>query len=46
MLGMFDKVKPLLTPKPKIQVPRPDNVVFRMHYKVTQTFIHFHFPGE
>ncbi len=34
MLSMFKGVTPYLTPKPKTLVPRPDNVVFRMHYRV------------
>jgi len=35
MLGMFSKVQPYLVPKPKVDVPRPDNAVFRFHYKYT-----------
>lgn len=35
MLGLFGSVKPFLKPKPKIKVPRPDNLVFRMHYRLT-----------
>jgi len=35
MLGMFNSVKPYVVPKPKVDVPRPDNAVFRLHYKLT-----------
>ena len=37
MLGMFSKVQPYLVPKPKVDVPRPDNAVFRFHYKASNT---------
>jgi len=32
---MFSQVQPYIVPKPKAEVPRPDNVVFKLHYKVT-----------
>ena len=35
MLGMFNSVKPYVVPKPKVDVPRPDNAVFRLHYKAS-----------
>lgn len=35
MLSMFKDVRPYLVPKPKAEVPRPDNLVFKLHYKVT-----------
>ena len=34
MYALFGNVKPYLKPKPKGQVPRPDNLVFKLHYKV------------
>jgi len=34
-LGLFGKVTPYIKPKRKVDVPRPDNFVFRLHYKVT-----------
>ena len=34
-MKLFDDVKPLVSSKPKVQVPRPDNVVFKLHYKLT-----------
>ena len=34
MLGLFGKVTPYIKPKRKVDVPRPDNFVFRLHYKV------------
>ncbi len=36
MLKLFGNVKPMVAPKPKIQVPRPDNIVFRLHYRVRE----------
>jgi len=35
MLGIFAGVRPYLTPKPPAEVPRPDNFIFKLHYKVT-----------
>ena len=36
MLGLFSKVTPYITKKKKNGVPhpRPDNTVFKLHYKV------------
>ena len=34
MLGLFKQVEPYLKTKRKIDVPRPDNLVFKLHYKV------------
>ena len=39
MLGMFNSVKPYVVPKPKVDVPRPDNAVFRLHYKASLPLI-------
>ena len=39
MLGMFEKVTPFIAPKPKIKAPRPDNLVFRLHYRVSPPFL-------
>merc|ERR1711862_870172 len=35
MLGLFAGVKPFIKPKRIVDVPRPDNFVFKLHYKVT-----------
>jgi len=35
MLGLFTSVKPYIKAKRKVEVPRPDNFVFKLHYKVT-----------
>lgn len=35
MLGLFSKVTPYVKPKPKAEVPRPDNIIFRLHYRTT-----------
>jgi len=32
---MFSRVQPYIVPKPKAEVPRPDNLVFKLHYKAT-----------
>ena len=42
MLGMFNSVKPYVVPKPKVDVPRLDNAVFRLHYKASLTEEIFH----
>ena len=34
MFGLFNSVKPYLKPKRKVDVPRPDNLIFKLHYKV------------
>jgi len=34
MLGLFSNVKPLVKSKSLSHTPRPDNVVFKLHYKV------------
>jgi hypothetical protein len=39
MYALFGTVKPYLKTKPKGEVPRPDNLVFRLHYKVSLLFI-------
>lgn len=35
MLGLFSGVKPYIKPKKKVDFPRPDNIVFKLHYKAT-----------
>jgi len=39
MFGLFNSVKPYLKPKRKVDVPRPDNLIFKLHYKVTFTIL-------
>ena len=34
MLGLFYSVKPYIKAKRKVDVPRPDNFVFKLHYQV------------
>ena len=34
MIGLFENVKKIAKPK-KVSVPRPDNFIFRLHYKYT-----------
>jgi len=35
MLGILNSFKPYVVPKPPAEVPRPDNFIFKLHYKVT-----------
>ncbi len=35
MYGLFKDVKPLVAPKPFREYPRPDNGVFKLHYRVS-----------
>ena len=35
VVGLFDSVKKFVAPKPRVKVPRPDNYVFRLHYRVS-----------
>ena len=37
MLGLFGSVRPYLKPKRKVDVPRPDNLIFKLHYKVSKS---------
>ena len=39
MYEAFKGTKQFLTRKPKIQQPRPDNFVFRLHYQVDTVYI-------
>ena len=40
MLGLVKNVQPYIKPKPKVEVPRADNFVFRLHYRVRkQSFL-------
>ena len=39
MLGLFIRVKPYIKAKRKVDVPRPDNFVFKLHYKVNHYII-------
>ena len=34
MLKLVKGVQPYVKPKPKVEVPRADNFVFRLHYRV------------
>ena len=34
MLSLVNGAKPYIKPKPKVDVPRADNLVFRLHYRV------------
>lgn len=38
MIGLFKDLSPFAKPKPQIEKPRPDNVVFRLHYKVSRNY--------
>ena len=35
MIGLVKGVQPYFKPKPKVEVPRADNFVFRLHYRVS-----------
>jgi hypothetical protein len=37
MYALFGKVTPYIKAKPRGEVPRPDNLVFKLHYKVNKT---------
>ena len=39
MLGLVKNVEPYIKPKPKVEVPRADNFVFRLHYRVRKAGI-------
>jgi len=39
MLGLVKGVEPYIKPKPKVEVPRADNFVFRLHYRATFAFL-------
>ncbi len=36
MIKLFEGLVPYLVPKPKIDVPKADNLTFRLHYQVTK----------
>ena len=39
MYNLFKDAEKLIYRKPKVQDPRPDNVVFRLHYQYTFTVL-------
>lgn len=39
MLSLVNGAKPYIKPKPKVDVPRADNLVFRLHYRATFAFL-------
>ena len=39
MYSLFKDAEKLIYRKPKVQDPRPDNVVFRLHYQYTFTVL-------
>ena len=36
MLGLVKGAHPYVKPKPKVEVPRADSLVFRLHYRVSE----------
>ena len=38
-MGLVKGVEPYIKPKPKVEVPRADNFVFRLHYRVRSCFM-------
>ena len=42
MLGLVKNVEPYIKPKPKVEVPRADNFVFRLHYRVRKVLPFYH----
>ena len=45
MYEAFKGTKQFLTRKPKIQQPRPDNFVFRLHYQVDTVYILYRYSS-
>ena len=41
MLNLVKGVEPYIKPKPKVEVPRADNVVFRLHYRVRNKKLYY-----